>query len=338
MGSAFADSAGKRTVRENWDTPLLRYLHETYGFRYRYFGLPGEDCHDVRLWRDMIDEVIAFEVPAKKGVPTSTIVKLRSTLEGLNLPTYNAYYGAFESVVTSRLAFDGTPYKPSGIITLYNLDFCNRLDSKIPTPRGEELLRFAGIRQILLDQAEQNAEHQRPWFILMITVRHQMSLTGLSGIVHRPDVGADVASYVASCLAHVPLNADPATGQVKGQHAWAFKAGLFDLLRGYLKGPHIEALFFPLVKYIGKTESSPMLHWLLFCQFGRTQQHSPAFHPAGFLTDVCSLRADDQHNLVADCEPCENTTEPCTGSVAWFKQHSSRFVLPPTQAAAAHTP
>ena len=59
------DSPGKRAVRELWNTPLLRELYQNHGFRYRYMGLPGVDLLDVDLWKDMIEEVIAFEVPAK---------------------------------------------------------------------------------------------------------------------------------------------------------------------------------------------------------------------------------------------------------------------------------
>ena len=58
----FRESSGKKTVRENWNTPVLRYLHSKYGIRYRYMGLPGTELNDVKLWADMIDEVIAFEV------------------------------------------------------------------------------------------------------------------------------------------------------------------------------------------------------------------------------------------------------------------------------------
>ena len=35
------DNPGKRTVRESWNTPILRFLNSEYGFRYRYMGLPG---------------------------------------------------------------------------------------------------------------------------------------------------------------------------------------------------------------------------------------------------------------------------------------------------------
>ena len=59
------DNPGKKTVRESWNTPLLRFLNSEYGFRYRYMGLPGVELLDLQLWRDLIDEVVAFETRAK---------------------------------------------------------------------------------------------------------------------------------------------------------------------------------------------------------------------------------------------------------------------------------
>jgi len=65
MARPFQDNPEKGIVRGTWDTPLLRHLHEKYGVRYRYLGLPGVDLIDVTLWKSMIDEVIAFEPPGK---------------------------------------------------------------------------------------------------------------------------------------------------------------------------------------------------------------------------------------------------------------------------------
>ena len=65
------DNPGKKTVRESWNTPLLRFLNSEYGFRYRYMGLPGVELLDLQLWRDLIDEVVAFETRAK-AKPEST--------------------------------------------------------------------------------------------------------------------------------------------------------------------------------------------------------------------------------------------------------------------------
>ena len=86
MPGTFRDSAGKRVVRESWDTPLLRHLHDEYGFRYRYFGLPGVDLLDLQLWNDMIEDVIAFEVDAPGSDKRRNIETLRANLRFLGKP------------------------------------------------------------------------------------------------------------------------------------------------------------------------------------------------------------------------------------------------------------
>ena len=74
-------------------------MNETYGFRYRYMGLPGVDLLDIKLWKDIIDEVVAFEVPAK---PTArdrqgrrNIMSLRRNLRLLGIPA-RAFFGPME--------------------------------------------------------------------------------------------------------------------------------------------------------------------------------------------------------------------------------------------------
>ena len=142
------DSPGKRAVREHWNTPLLGFLNQVHGFRYRYMGLPGVDLIDVRLWRDMIEEVIAFEVPAR---PTRQdpegrrrIRTLRRNLQVLGIPGH-AFFGPMEEVVILRQDYDGTPYDQNKLITLYNLDFCDEIASRIATKeQGAQIWRFRG--------------------------------------------------------------------------------------------------------------------------------------------------------------------------------------------------
>ncbi len=131
MPHIFSDSPAKKTVREKWNTPLLKHLHETYGFVYRYFGLPGPDILDVKLWKEMIKEVVAFEVPAPGGIPERKYINdLRRNLEILGLPNI-AYYGPFEEIILRRQDHESTQYDQSNVITLYNLDFCEEYNKKV---------------------------------------------------------------------------------------------------------------------------------------------------------------------------------------------------------------
>ena len=139
-----------------WDTPVLRYFDNNYGARYRYMGLPGVDLIDVKLWSDMIDEVVAFEPPDSSDSGRESIVNLRRNLKSLWIPGV-AYYGSLEEVVTLRQDFDGTPYSQNDIITLYNFYFCDEIGQSIATREGnKKALRFEANRQVLDDQIECN--------------------------------------------------------------------------------------------------------------------------------------------------------------------------------------
>ena len=174
MTSPFTDNPEKRVVREQWDTPLLEHLHNRHGVRYRYLGLPGTELIDVKLWRDMIDEVIAFEPLDENGYGRQAINALRQNMRKAGIPG-RAYCGSFEEVVHLRRDCDGQDYDQGGLVTLYNLDFCDEISSPVSTQeRGQRVWRFQAIRQVLRDQVEYFNEAGPPkHFILMLTVRNQ---------------------------------------------------------------------------------------------------------------------------------------------------------------------
>jgi len=86
VASPFTDNPEKGVVRQQWNTPLLQHLHRKYGVRYRYLGLPGPDLIDVSLWRDMIDEVIAFEPPDKDGYGRTAFTALTYNMRKADIP------------------------------------------------------------------------------------------------------------------------------------------------------------------------------------------------------------------------------------------------------------
>ena len=144
MASPFVDNPQKCVVREQWNTPLLRYLNTTYGVRYRYFGLPGVNLIDVNLWRDMIDHVVAFEPPSKDGNPRAGIDNLRRNMRARGI-LGRAYWGSFEEVVILGRDYEGTPYTQEKVVTLYNLDFCDEISSRVQTrEKGKRSLAIRG--------------------------------------------------------------------------------------------------------------------------------------------------------------------------------------------------
>ena len=311
------DSPGKRAVREQWNTPILRLLNEAYGFRYRYMGLPGVELHDVELWRDMIDEVIAFEVRARgtRSDPEGRrhIRALRRKLQLLGIPGH-AFFGPMEEVVILRQDYDGKRYDQKKVITLYNLDFCNEVASRISTrEQGEQVWRFEAIRQILRDQQQAYRQHREPSrFILLLTVRDQIDAARLRNLLS-VNLYDDTSAYLQSCGG---INALPPQGPLLGTHTWALKAFIHNTLRQYLANPHISATFFPLVRYNGtpvRTKGgrlpSPMLHCMLLCCFDDQQAPSPSYSPGDYLTAVSSVAVSANGDLGWDPQPGEPKTQ-----------------------------
>lgn len=331
MPGVFSDSAGKRAVRELWNTPLLRHLNETYGIRYRYLGLPGVQLLDVQLWKDMIDEVVAFEVRArpnrKDPQGRRLLTELRRNLRVLGIPG-RAYFGPMEEIVILRQDYDGVEYRQDKLVTIYNLDFCDEIGSKIDTrQKGKKVWRFQAIRQMLADQYQAFQETgEDSLFIMLLTIRNQIGARKLREFLDN-DPHHDTQAFVDVCESTNPL---PSDGYVLGTHTWGLKAFLHDSLRKYCTNPHISALFFPIVKYEGtptREIRSPMFHLMVLCRFDDPQKTVPLFVPHQYLTSVASVRANGSGFLSWDPEPGEpNNADNPPSPVTYLENYGKYFL------------
>lgn len=328
--SSFRDSPAKRIVRERWNTTFLRYLHTKYGFRYRYMGFPGTDLADVKLWKDMIEEVIAFELPFPGPNDRLWITELRANLKRLAIPGV-AYLGSFEEVVILRRDHDGQLYKQDKVITLYNLDFCDEIASKVDTLElGKKQWRFEALRIILQDQKQCYRNSGKPChFVILLTVRNQIKAAQIRNFL-RNNLLEETHSYYQNCGGS---NAIPQRGALIGSHAWSLKAFLYNTLRNYFGAPNICALFFPVIKYIGTPVrldtgdflESPMLHWMLFCRFEEPERPTPSFYPDHFLSQVASLSIKES-GIAIDPEPGEiRSSSQSLSPVKWFQPFKPFF-------------
>ena len=329
------DTPTKRAVREEWNTPLLRFLNSEHGFRYRYMGLPGVDLLDLQLWRDLVDEVVAFEVRAKPTGRDRTgrrnINKLRSNLRALGFNA-RSYFGPMEEVVILRRDHDGVPYSQSDLITLYNLDFCDEISSAVETlEAGRQVWRFEAIRQILTDQKACYDPNQGPtYFVILLTVRDQIDVAKLRSQFSNPF--ADSKSYWDNCESSNPL---PADGFILGNHTWSLKTFIHDQMRKWFATPNVSSLFFPAVKYVGTpvqtgsktTLSSPMLHMMILCRFADLTSPNPLHLPDRFLESVACVRANDNGTLAWEPEPGEpNSLMESPDPKEWFLQHRTSLM------------
>jgi len=296
-------------------------------------GFPGSDLVDVRLWADMIEEVIAFELPCPDGPDKRTWVKeIRLKLRKLGVPGV-VYFGPFEEVVILREDYEGQHYTQEKIITLYNLDFCDEIASKIETREyGTKLWRFEAIRQILHDQQEcykQNSSQSL--FIILLTVRNQIGASRIANFLSN-NLLSETQSYCLNCNGENPIPSDDTP--LIGTHAWTLKAFLYNTLKTYFAQPNICALFFPIVKYEGtpiirKKEGisvrSPMLHWMFLCKFGESENPTPTFYPSMFLDQTVSLVADSAGiTLLPEAGEVLNSDQSIC-PVEWFQPFEGFF-------------
>ena len=332
--SSFTASPAKRIVREIWNTPFLEYIHNKYGVKYRYFGLPGPNIEDVRLWKNMIEEVVAFELPPLVVDERSDIVQLRANLMKLKI-LHVVYCGSFEDVVIRRKDMEGQEYKQDRLITLYNLDFCDEISSYVATHElGQKRLRYEAIRVILSDQKQcylSRNDGQPCYFIILLTVRNQIEAERVIEYMSRDKPLKETHSYFLSCSKKPGI---PTSGSLMGTHAWAIKALLYDFLVTDFKGHNIDSLLFPILKYRGTPIvkpgepriESPMFHWMLLCKFGSDENPSPRVYPQEFLKEVNSLSVVGSRISIS-IEPEEDLNNAQKiHPVEWFKQYESAFV------------
>ena len=331
MARTFTDNPDKSTVRALWNTPLLRHLNSQYGIRYRYLGLPGTDLIDVNLWKDMIDEVIAFEPPDADDGGKRAYNALTYNMRKAGIPGH-VYCGSFEEVVLLRTDFEGQGYTQEKVVTLYNLDFCNEICSQVQTQEhGKRVWRFDAIRQVLRDQSECFRSVGGPrHFILMITVRNQIGARKIRDYLSPSRLQGDARAFYRKCSA---INSLPESGAVIGTHSRALKALLHNMLCSYFGNPNLSALFFPQVLYQGtkvRTSAgfidSPMLHWLVLCRFGEDTAPTPEFWPNEYLVKP-SVMVGANNSLVWGAQTGEDGPDNAApDTVGWLSQHGASIL------------
>ena len=301
-------------------------------------GLPGIELLDLHLWRDWIDEVVAFEARAKPRRRDRdgrrNILALRTKMREYGF-SGQAYFGSMEEVVILRRDQDGIPYAQNNLVTLYNLDFCDEISSPVETlGLGRQVWRFEAIRQILRDQeACYDPEFGAGYFLILLTVRDQIGVDKL--LEHFAEPFADSQHYWDQCQAEHPL---PSDGFILGEHTWSLKTLIHDQLRKWFSNPNVSALFFPITKYSGtpinygrdNEISSPMLHMMILCRFGDRTVPSPLFLPQQFLNTVSSVRANDDGTLAWEPEPGEPVDmDELPNPESWFLQHRENLITDP---------
>lgn len=299
MRRDFHDHPRKRVVRSQYDTPLLRGISQRLAIEYVYLGLPGPKMHDIAEWGGLIRRIIAFERPSRP--PRSAradFTELQVNLVANGLP-FDVYYGDMETVVIWGHDIDDRPFVQEEMITLYNLDFCDNISSKIDIPplfdgigdgtTQKECMRFEALRRLLRLQAQLYAGGGDPRFVMLITVRE-----GLDGAAIRAWREADNPQEVRQWLNKALGKKDVPDGYVFVSPD-VLKPFVFSCFRSYCGGLNIASYFLPMVRYHGLSGAgSPMAHFAVLCRFSDPHSALPGgSQTANDFLSLPSLRAGD---------------------------------------------
>lgn len=180
----FKDHPVKQVIREQWCKPLIKHLCEILGYKLNYLGLPGIKAIDILTWIEYLDKVIAFDIghyavkynhtTAKKNI--DKLYQILSKLESSGvIENFSLHHGYIEEVVLKGVDKQGFYFKPSDVITIYNLDFCNALTVplKIPDPETGEVTRYYKsevFNKLLALQEKISKENTNSKFIFYLTI------------------------------------------------------------------------------------------------------------------------------------------------------------------------
>ncbi len=262
MPGGFADSPRKRVVREQWNTPVLQQVSRELEIKYLYFGLPGKEILDVRLWRDMIRRIIAFEIEdLRADNEREDLVEMTRNLALLGIPN-QVYCGYVEHVLIFGEDDDGQVYDPDDLVTLYNLDFCNAITGKAPTRQGRTCLRLEAMRHLFELQHQRSIAGDGDRFVLLLTCQDQFHHSVMQGFLDDSDMPTTVEAWVQETLATKPLGTQPIQCNTP-----LLKAFVFSTLQTYAQELNISTCFLPMISYFGRTRRSRMVHFTILCRF-----------------------------------------------------------------------
>jgi len=307
MPSQFKDHPRKRTVREKWDTPILNWLYEKWGTKYFYFGLPGPTIIDIKLWHEMIRRVVAFEIESESARNRRrNIEELGRNLTLLNIP-YNVYCGFLEEILLDGEDRDGHKILLDELVTLFNLDFCNRISGRIDTIEGRRCKRFEALRQVVTMQRSLFRTTRSNKFVMLITARDSLHVREVKRFVSNQDLPQETEQFVSAVLNENTL---PTQGYIENTELT--RAFIFTFLREYLHGQNVQSIFLPPVSYIGSTERSPMIHFVVICSMETVEEAQVVdAQSAGDFLQMDIVRAGDEGlTVVTELEHQASGTDP----------------------------
>ena len=109
--SGYYSSDEKDIIREHFDLPLLRTLHERKDGGLTYFGLPGAEARDIKAWQEIIKEVVAVDRNSNYLDDLEQVI-----LAQLPNIAYSTHLGELDEIILRNMGderlIDGESHRP----------------------------------------------------------------------------------------------------------------------------------------------------------------------------------------------------------------------------------
>lgn len=193
------NSEAKLFLREQWNKPLIEFIVNKINDKLVYLGLPSPEAEDIKAWVGAIKIVIAFQCREYRS--QSDPAQSREEIEKLNmfllslerkgsLESYTIYDGYLEEVVLR--GYDNSPqrigFSYSTLVTIFNFDFCNKIDSPITYVDEigvtHQAYKFDAINKLL--QFQKSISRPMNKFLLLLTVHCGYSGEELNDFLSNP--------------------------------------------------------------------------------------------------------------------------------------------------------
>ena len=202
------NSEHKLFIRGNWSERLLKFLSKRIDTKLIYLGLPSPSAEDILQWINYIKLVIAFQCRVYGEMSDSSqdrtcveeLDKILLQLEKDNkIETYLLFDGYLEEVILR--GYDNSPkrinFELTKFITLYNLDFCNKITSPLEfiNQNGdlEKVYKFNAINKLL--QIQKSLSTISDKFVFSLTVHCSYDGEELYNFINDPP-DSEVAEYI----------------------------------------------------------------------------------------------------------------------------------------------
>ena len=118
--SGYYSSDEKDIIREHFDLPLLRTLHERKDGGLTYFGLPGAEARDIKAWQEIIKEVVAVDRNSNYLDDLEQVI-----LAQLPNIAYSTHLGELDEIILRNMGderlIDGESHRPE-VGNVYKID------------------------------------------------------------------------------------------------------------------------------------------------------------------------------------------------------------------------